>query len=513
MRTLKFLVFSIILTQLACGGDTPQEEGKDTKTPNTGPAVLTLDEKLEDRVVPKEIMVSLLSFFDEQVKADIDKTYSESQIKDIKSKIMRHDLTIASVRNYLNELKKKPELASRAEIYLKMMTKNPAYQKLWTDFYGRVFDTVFVDELVKNPPPQVRVALNGIAKSIGANLSYIYETKLNAKEKAILDEELYHLIAKIDFRFWFPEVAALNNIKNSPQSKNTTVQIIDYLRRDKVSGFELISVPYLTVKTGNILKASFKKPGAKPSAVGRFTPGYIVEGDSVYRPYMAPFINKIRGHLLPSGSLPNPKLYSKAAGLTLLGQPVVATMPNFIASQRPTVERFPKYNIPAKDVAPDTIFALRNQLEHGVVWASGLSGSTNIDMHAWKWIKNNERQVLRKDIDGKAAFLGTIMFLVYDGGHSINEPLWAFSIIENHSLTQFGLKLNLTNKKATKDFVPDFEKFKAVYKNTALEERVEDAFKKAFDEVIANFRMHGHKSWDIKNMPTNPEWNKTFGGN
>jgi hypothetical protein len=503
MSTLKFLAFGILLTQIACGGDTPEDPNKpDVQKPEVvkpQPGFM-LEKRLVDRVPPKEILVSLLSFFDEQVQKKIDEAYSESQIKEIKSKIMTHDLTIESVQNYLQELKKKPDLASHADGYLKMITKKPLYKKLWVDFYGRIFDSVFVNEFVKNPPPEIRTALTGMSKSIGENLKWVYN-KMDPKDKKELDKQLHFLISQLDFRFWFPEVAVLNAIKNNPSDIGTAQKIIDFLSKNKVSGFELISVPYLTTKVGNILK-EFKA----------YVPGYITAGDKIYKPYMAPFINKIRGHLLPSGSLPDKELYSKAAGLTLLGQPIIVTMPSFIDSQRPTVERFPKFD--ATNAPAETFFALRNQLRHGVVWASGMSGSTNIDMHAWNWVKNNPIPTLKKNIDPKAAFLGTIMFLVYDGGHSINEPLWAMSVIESIN-PKFGTNFNLTDKKAIKDFVPNFEKFRAIYNNTSLQDRVQDAFEKAFEEVIKNFRKYGHKEFDIKNMPSNNIWNKIdpFGNN
>ena len=95
-----------------------------------------------------------------------------------------------------------------------------------------------------------------------------------------------------------------------------------------------------------------------------------------------------------------------------------------IPSSRPTLVRYPRIFTKSKTSAEaEAVYSLRNQLEHGVAWASGMSGSTNINLHAIHWSNNMKDPSKKTNIDYKGALLGIMMFLVYDGGHSISEVL------------------------------------------------------------------------------------------
>jgi hypothetical protein len=474
MIFLRSLIYAVLIFLAACG--------QEPEIPNQ-PEV---DSKLVDAVIPKEILINLLSFLDSQVKENINKDFYRAQIKIIKSKILRHDLTIASTTQYLTDLKKHKELLPKVNSLLTMITKKPDRVKLWLDYYGRLFDSMYVNNLVKNPPKEVQVAMTAIADSLGRNLELVFYDPNFSNLRKSLDSGIHKLIIKKDPRFWFPKVPELNAIKNSPLPAGSTAKVINYLKKEKKNGWELISVPYLLQKLGVLL--------GKHDTYKNFAPKYFIDADKIYPKIFDEMVKTVRGQ---RSSKAKPMIIlSKEGGIPLKGQPQAIVDPLFIASERPTDDRYPKLKA-LKSMDPLGKIALLNQLDHGVTWCSGFSGSTNIDLHGWYWVQNNTDPRLQKNVDKKAAFLGIILFLVYDGGHSIYEPLWAASVVNN----KLGLDFKLTDNSKIEEFIPDFEKYIDIYKNTSLEQRVVDAFDKAFEKIITNFRIYGHTDFPVS-MPS-----------
>ncbi|MBB3122139.1 hypothetical protein [Pseudoduganella violacea] len=93
------------------------------------------------------------------------------------------------------------------------------------------------------------------------------------------------------------------------------------------------------------------------------------------------------------------------SGITTHHQPYIAdgTEP----AMHPSDRNRPKLESPSN--------ALKTALENGLPYVSGVSGSTNIGMHMVHQMQN---------INAQEALLGIMMFLTYDGGHSMHEALW-----------------------------------------------------------------------------------------
>jgi hypothetical protein len=267
-----------------------------------------------------------------------------------------------------------------------------------------------------------------------------------------------------DPRFWFPKVPVLMSIRaNGP--KDSTEALINYLEQAPENGFDIIARPYLTVKMGLQLEALKRKPK------------YLQMANKIYS-RLEQMILGIRVNVTPTET----QVLTKAGGITLLGQPQVIRGDWMMPSQRPTDVRYPRFFTKGKPPAiQQAKSALRLQLDHGVAWASGLSGSTNMDLFAWHWLKTHNKESVRKEIDGLSSFLGILLFLVYDGGHSISETLWTVNELD----AEMHLNFNFSKKARIDLFLPDFNQFLDAYKsNQELHEALEKAFNHAFDVVI-----------------------------
>jgi len=135
-----------------------------------------------------------------------------------------------------------------------------------------------------------------------------------------------------------------------------------------------------------------------------------------------------------------------------------------------------------KSVIASAKKSLQKSLAHGLPWISGMSGSTCIDLHAWEYFNSESND----QIDLKASFLGFLMFLVYDGGHSMHEPMWAASQLEEV------LHLNFNFSRASEpieDFVADFKLLRDLYSGT-MRIRISEAITKSFDKSVDYFNTY-----------------------
>src|SRR5262249_23130594 len=96
-------------------------------------------------------------------------------------------------------------------------------------------------------------------------------------------------------------------------------------------------------------------------------------------------------------------------------------------------------------------------LEHATPWASGVSGTTNVNLFALKYFQEKGAQ-----IDTKHFLLGVAMLLVYDGGHSFQEVLWTANQLDH----KMKLGLGLTDRDDPDSFIADYDKFAKLFEGT-----------------------------------------------
>jgi hypothetical protein len=373
-----------------------------------------------------------------------------------------YKISIEDTRKILQDIQiryKDTKLSNKCNQLEKQLMTSPLLTRLHDNIYGRAFDSAFVADLVDHPPVEVTDAMTAVSQ----RFAHYLKTKVSLKKQQKISEEIKKLLKSKDPRFWFPKVPNLQKLIN-PEA-NAFTGLIDYLLEDKKTGFECISIPYLLVKIGLILK---ENPNIPP---------YMEKADINYSDFLHPQIHRIR--INRSGTSP---LKTKGAGITLHYQPSIAHKEWMNLSERPTTVRKPDIHINDKKFKQGK--SLVNALEHGLPWASGMSGSTNINLYAWHFFN---RYNGAPSIDPKATFLGILMFLVYDGGHSMHEPLWAASQINN----KLPLDFNLGQTDTMESFVSDYQKFADMYTG-ALKERITQAFSNSFEKAIEYFNNNSY---------------------
>lgn len=425
------------------------------------------------RKIPISVLVELMSFLDNEVlEGNLDaptKQFYNYELNNIKSRIMKHELTLEGTKEYLNYLVNSnySELAKKTRSISEKLITREDLKKRWESVYGRVFNSAVVKELVRNPPEDVLTAMTLLGQGLGELLER--EILRIPNLELLLESKLYKLLVEVDPRFWFPKVPVLYNIQqNGP--RNSVRNLIGYLKSEKITIIEAMSIPFLIVKVGLILK-DLKR-----------TPKYLTQADFAY----AKLYLMIKGVRI---NVPNPPyILTRSGGITLASQYPIIQEDWMVLSQKPTDVRKPRLTpTTGKNAALEQAsFALFNWLKHGVVWASGMSGSTNVDMQAWHWLNYNSVPEIQKTIDKNAAFLGIMMFLVYDGGHSIAEVLWAANSVDK----KLELGFSLTDSDRIDEFLPNFYKFIAIYKGTAMEKHIVDAFDNAFKVTVDYFRKY-----------------------
>jgi hypothetical protein len=343
-----------------------------------------------------------------------------------------------------------------------MMTENIP-TRLYDNIYGRAFDSAFVTELVHTPPQEVMNAMS----SMGQRLADYLEKNVSQKDQESFSKEIKYLLTDKDPRFWFPGVPELENLKNP--EVDALKGVIEYLKKPKETGLECISIPFLSVKLSLMLREK------------GLSPPWLQEANKNYN-LLIPMIDDIR----TTRSSPD-KLKSSGAGITLRHQPSISNEQWMVPSQRPTTIHKPTLNkINSKGRSYE---GLSNALTRGIPFASGISGSTNIGLYAWNHFNKDT------PIDSKAAFLGMMMFLVYDGGHSMHESLWSASQINN----KLNLGFDLGSIGPLEGFVSDYQKFNDMYTGD-LKEQISTTFSKSFDKVFDYYNEHSYYALNpIKN--------------
>lgn len=404
---------------------------------------------------PNEILVDLMAFVKNK------EAYRHLDVK-AKSLFLTHTATIDSVKEFLAEIvNSHVELSEKISILQSQLMVENIYTRLNDNIYGRVFDSAFVTTLVKNPPKEVQNAMTSMANGLA---EYLDTLNLSSNDSQKISAEIKDLLVRSDHRFWFPATPELESISRT-DDEDVVKGLIDYLLKEKKSGYECISVPYLIVKLGNILKDN------------RIFAPWVIESTFNFFFNLEPQAKGLR--IVNEGA----PLKTKDAGITLHYQPSENEEEWMVPSARPTINRKP--DLEKSNLSSDQKKSLKTQMEHGIPWASGMSGSTNICMYARDYFNS------LAPIDLNATILGTIMFLVHDGGHSLHEPLWALSQITK----KLDLNLDLGSGDDLPGFISDYEKFQQVFTGN-LHLEVKNAFDQAFERVNEYYGEHSFYAKD-----------------
>jgi len=427
---------------------------------------------------------------------------SPDQVDEVLTKFKGYERLLNIPENWLQESRDK---MIRGPLDLTKLNSREKLITLWEDPNGRLFDSSFANYLVKNPPPEILKAMS----LLGRNFNALLKNAINAQnmmgksQGEMFNKKLAQLVFTIiksqDPRFWFRKVPEIWEIYNFDLDGITNAKLktewlihyfeffLSYLGKEKTTGWEAISVPYFV----NKIALNMREDPLKAA------PLFLTEADSIYQKYFEPLSRGIKNYEISQLEREIPLI--NYDGISLPGQIGMPRDYTFITSSRAAVTNGPAilFNPRATLFDPRPVdipsdfakHALVNQLIHGATWGSGISGSTNISLSATRWFNEH----MNAQIDEKAAFAGILMFLVYDGGHSIADVLWAADIVDKafrqlgKPALNFGLS-DILNLQKAHDFIPDFSRFLDIYSpGTNLRTSLEAAFSSAFGAVFKKF--------------------------
>lgn len=350
-------------------------------------------------------------------------------------------------------------LASR----LPKSTHNLPVTRLHDNIYGRYFESVLVSELVTNPPQDVLTAM----QTVGTGMADMIDQLPEAEQKKLVG----YLQGCIngDQRFWFNQVPGMDQLAKAswPQSKQLLSEL---LRGPITTGFKSIVIPYLSVKLFC---------GLSVTSLGKAD--WVRKINENYSSVMSVHRGRIDG---PSNAV------SAAAGITLRHQPAAVVDEWMTITDRPSLHCKPDLQNPTVPVL--------TALQSGAPFAGGISGSNNIMLGIIAHLRAQGRA-----IDPKSALLGSIMFLNYDGGHSLHEALW--------TANQFGPKLGLDlraspNPRALFDepisFISDYQSFVSMYRGTACEPVMAGAVSQAFERTMEHCETLTGRAVSLREAPS-----------
>ena len=361
---------------------------------------------------------------------------------------MQHDLTLCSVRTYFAQMqlacldKGVSELAAIAS---KLAASLPSEQqgknfntRLNDNLYGRVFETRLVANLITKPAPGTLIFAQQFAASLLQFVSELPPEVIATMAKGLSPE----LLAAP--RFWFDRVPKLVQFITAQPGAPKNHALVDWLSTPPQSGYDCMAIMVLASQFSLLLKQI--APKLAP---------WMQASDVNYRQTVQPSARRLENRSQP--------ILRAEGGILLLHQRPAFSHPSMRLGMRATLHHRPNLETPSA--------VIRCALEHGLPFASGVSGSTNILLHQAHFFRQ-----AGIELDTRHLLLAAMMLL--NGGHSVHEVLWMA-----HQLDQsLGLGLALADV-AVEEFVSDYARFIALF-DGADRAAIESAVAAAWDETI-----------------------------
>jgi hypothetical protein len=324
--------------------------------------------------------------------------------------------------------------------------------QLHDNLYGRVFDTKMVSTLVKNPPAEL-LAASG--KSGAAFAGLLADSPENEEAAEYFIE---HYVLE-DKRPWSAAVPAFATMANAKDGKAALAALKAFLTTPPTTGQEIIAFSYIMAKMPQAQKQTGHEPGWFTTASTNYT-------------RITNQANRERG----AGQ---GKVMSEGAGITLLHQPEASDDKNLVESERPgTANRMGlRGKLTEGQELSDVKHSKQNeiQLKQALPFASGVSGTTNILLHLYEEMENQGAT----GVTPQEYLMNSMMFLVYDGGHSMHEAMWTANQIEV-DLKSINFGLNDPGKQnKPNEFVSDYDRLMSQFTDplkTTMEQAQETAW-------------------------------------
>ncbi|MGQ5525141.1 membrane-targeted effector domain-containing toxin [Chitinimonas sp. PSY-7] len=359
----------------------------------------------------------------------------------------------ALYRDAAMQLQGQPELVQLAETLLADANKQKATTQYIDNLFGRYFDTEFAQALVLNPTARAKEA----SVQMGQFLVQEYEQRLETSypdpvqrtQRIAENMQGFASVIREDFRPWFNQVPEVTAFLNSPDYAHFKVMMT------KVDdGFGMIKVPYLAVKLATTAEMGFREAT------------WMRRADSFYHE-----------HIIAARSTST----DLATGIDTLHQVEIKDQPTQGSGPLQPHQRglqsdndfaLSKDWAAAKVPTPgqETVFE-RNALAHGQSVVGGASGSTNVLVHLYQHIDSE-----LPNFSPQQAYLNSLAFLVFDGGHSVNESL----VVHEALRARGNLRANVLNS-----YTVNYNDLINIAETSDQQSAVRQALNKAFDETLA----------------------------
>ncbi|WP_118985398.1 MARTX multifunctional-autoprocessing repeats-in-toxin holotoxin RtxA [Photorhabdus sp. CRCIA-P01] len=330
------------------------------------------------------------------------KLWLTGQVTNEKTKELFKD-AVAQLQTY-------PELHTLAQQLLTDANREKATGQYIDNLFGRHFDSELAYELVKTASPEAKNTAertgNFLVEDFGRWIGELYPE--GEKRNGAIDKKMKSFAEAIDkdFRPWFSRVPEVTTFLDDPTFANfkTMMTKVD-------DGFSVIKVPFLAVKM------------ATTSGMGMDVADWKRKGDSFY----LNVITKARSTSteLTAGTNAEDVKYkveitekqTNDYGTALPYQPANNKHDDFLYGRKVAAGRI---LTPGRETAFES-----NALERGQSVVTGASGSTNIMVHLNDYIASKQ-----PDFSTGQSYLNTLSFLVFDGGHSVNESLVVYRALQ-----------------------------------------------------------------------------------
>ncbi|MEZ8321574.1 MARTX multifunctional-autoprocessing repeats-in-toxin holotoxin RtxA, partial [Vibrio splendidus] len=303
-----------------------------------------------------------------------------------------------------------PKLQVLASKLLFDAKKEKEIGQYFDNLFGRRFDSEIAHELVKTPTDKAintsaqigNSLVNDFDEWMHSLLPDAADDVLRAERIQTKMEEFAQAIAQ-DERPWFSRVPTLTQFLDTPSHANfkTMMTQVD-------DGFGVIKVPFLAVKM------------AITPGLGMEMAPWKAEGDRFYQNVItkARSTNTVISSGVDGENQVN--LIEKKTsdyGTALHYQPKGDTYDDFKEGRSVADGRILN---PGKKTTFES-----NALNNGLSVVTGASGSTNIMTHLNQYIASKN-----PGFSVDQAYLNTLSFLVFDGGHSVNESLAVYKALQ-----------------------------------------------------------------------------------
>lgn len=402
---------------------------------------------------------------------------------------MTHNLTIEATKNSLKNDSNKLRQAGLHRLaniaYSESSVQNDCLYKhlptsnnyehtkslLADNMYGAAFESFWVDSLVERRNSQ---SLFRTMEKIGWGLSTFINKLDNSLKNLFLDRLTEELKLEANSRFWHHKTSSLQQVIYGPNYDHKSKALDSILKQQIKNGFDVIIIPYLTI----VIYLAY---GRTLNDGKKSIPEWLKTNQFNYFRILTPYRGK-NGRAYPT-TAGNGK-HATTSGITKLHHPPTNPMKGNPLNHRWSLMR-----------EPELLGGLtKMQLEHGIPFAGGISGTINgIAGMVTYLIKD-----LKLQINTQEAILGIIMFLVYDGGHSIHEALWTLyeRELQNKDYLSLGLQLVPPGEKPLRGlFISNYEHFIKTYQGTETGLVLSNARNDAWQKTLLYFNTYDpHKN-------------------